>query len=29
MFKSIPAKGIQFPRLPKFFDMEFGPQNLK
>ena len=29
MLKSIPAKGIQFPRLPKFFDMEFGPQKLK
>ena len=29
MFKSIPAKGIQFPRLPKFLDMEFGPQKLK
>ena len=28
MFKGIPAKGIQFPRLPKFFDMEFGPQKV-
>ena len=28
MFKGIPAKGIQFPRLPKFFEMEFGPQKV-